>query len=112
MDAAAHGRDRRHVAQRVRGRVQGRDGGNASQLPAGLAAEPGLRAAAGRRGGQAGGDRGGVCRYRLAVEGVPQAIGGIAEGVAGRERRAGWADARAVESTVSRLAREARGFVV
>jgi AraC-like DNA-binding protein len=61
-----------------------------ASLSAGLAAEPGLRAAAGRRGGQAGGDRGGVCRYRVVVEGVPQAVGGIAEGVAGRERRAGW----------------------
>ncbi len=60
----------------------------------GLAAEPGLRAAAGRRGGQAGGDRGGVCRYRFVVEGVPQAAGGVAEGVVGRGSRAGWVKAR------------------
>ncbi|KAG1384108.1 hypothetical protein G6F60_015056 [Rhizopus arrhizus] len=90
MDAAANGGHRRHVAQRLRGSVQGGDAGDTRELPAGLAAEPGLRAAACGCGGQAGRHRGGVCRYRVVVEGLPQAAGGVATGVVGRERGAGW----------------------
>ena len=45
------------LSRSVRGGIQGGDAGDAGQLPAGLAAQPGLYAAARRCGGQAGGDR-------------------------------------------------------
>ena len=54
--------------------VFGRDAGNASQLPAGLAAEPCAQLRAGVAVKQVA-IGSGVCRYRIVVEGVPQAVG-------------------------------------